>query len=354
MDATSPKLQPQAEQVTTAAAPPPQAVMMQMAMGFIVSQAISVAAKLYIADHLKDGAKSVAELARLTETHEPSLYRLLRALASVGVFRKDAEGRFANSPLSEVLRSDHPDSMRGAAHMICDREHWNAHGNLLQSVKTGEIAFEYAFGQPIFPYYAENPEPAKIFFDAMTSFSKSAAKAVAEVYDFSRTQTIADIGGGHGLVLATVLQSNPQAEGILFDQPSVVAEAGDLLRSEGVADRVKTLGGDFFAEIPVAADVYLMKFIIHDWNDEQSVSILSNLAKSAEPGAKVLLIETVIEEDDHAPSASKLMDLNMLAMTGGKERTPTEYAELFEKTGFKLTRVIPTPSPLQIVEAVRV
>jgi hypothetical protein len=326
---------------------PPQAVLAQMSMGFIVSQGISVAAKLYIADHLKTGAKTIVELAGLTKTHEPSLYRLMRALTSVGVFQKDADGRYSNSALSEFLRSDHAESLRAASHMICDHEHWRAHGNMLQSVKTGEIAFEHTFGMPVFPYYAQNAEPAKVFDDAMTSFSKSIANAVVAVYDFSEAGTIADIGGGHGLLLETVLKAAPQAAGILFDQPQVVAGAN-------VSARVEKMSGDFFSAIPVKADIYLMKFIIHDWNDEQSETILKNLAKSAKPGAKVLLVESVVEEDDSIPSMSKVMDLNMLAMTGGKERTAAEYAALFEKTGFKLTRVIPTPSPMQIVEAVRV
>lgn len=333
---------------------PPQAVLMQMLMGFITSQAISVAARLYIADHLKNGGKTVEELAEATQTHAPSLYRLMRALTSAGVFAKDAENRFTNTPLGDALRSDHPASMRAGASMICDREHWQPHGNLMHSVKTGETAFDHTFGMPVFPYFAENPGSAEKFDDAMTSFSNVVGKAVAETYDFTAAQTIADIGGGHGLILSTVLQANPEVKGILFDQPYVVEGADQVLKNTGVEDRVERIGGDFFKEIPVKADVYLMKFIIHDWNDEQSVTILKNLAQSAEPGARLLLIETVVEEDDHLPSVSKLMDLNMLAMTGGKERTPSEYAELFEQTGFKLTNVIYMPSPLQIVEAVRV
>ena len=333
---------------------PPQAVMMQMMMGFIVSQGISVAAKLYLADHLADGAKSLSQLAAATATHEPSLYRLLRALTSVGVFQKNSDGAYENSPLSEVLRSDDPNSMRAAAHMICDREHWNAHGNMLHSVKTGEIAFDHTFGMPVFPYFAENPEVAEIFDNAMTSFSAPVAGAVAAVYDFSTAATIADIGGGHGLLLATVLAANPQARGVLFDQPQVVAGAPEVLEANGVAERVETVGGNFFEEIPVEADIYMMKFIIHDWNDEESIAILKNLAKSAKPGAKLLLVETVVEEDDSVASMSKVMDLNMLAMTSGRERTAKEYAGLFEKAGFKFTRVIPTPSPMQIVEAVKI
>ena len=333
---------------------PPQAIIAQMSMGFIVSQAISVASKLYIADHLKDGAKTTAELAELTGTHEPSLYRLMRGLASTGVFQKGEDGRFSNSVLSEFLRSDHPESFRAASHMICDHEHWRPHGNMLQSVKTGEIAFEYTFGMPVFPYYAQNPEPAQVFDNAMTSFGYSIANAVAAAYDFSEARTIADIGGGHGILLATILKNNPEAKGILFDQPQVLEGADKILESINVSERVEKTSGDFFSAIPVEADIYLMKFIIHDWNDEQSVTILNNLAESAKPGSKVLLVESVVEEDDNAPSMSKVMDLNMLVMTGGKERTEKEYAELFEKTGFRLVKVHPTPSPMQIVEAVRV
>ena len=169
--------------------PPPQAVLTQMAMSFIVSQAISVAAKLYIADHLKDGAKTIEDLAGLTETDAPSLYRLMRGLASAGVFQKDADGKFSNNELSEVLRSDHPESIRGAVHMIGDREHWASHGNMLQSVKTGEIAFNYTFGMPVFPYFAEHPEVAEVFDNAMTSFSAPVANAVAADLRFFGSRT---------------------------------------------------------------------------------------------------------------------------------------------------------------------
>lgn len=342
MSSSSPELQPQM---------PPQAVIMQMAMGYMMSQSLGVAAKLYIADHLKDGAKTIEELAGLTATHTPSLYRLMRALVCVGVFQVDDESRFSNNVLSEFLRSDHPESFRAAVHMITDPEHWKPHGNLMESVKTGGDAFTYTFGKPVFPYFAEHPEAAEVFDNAMSSFSKSSAGAVAAIYDFSGAGTIADIGGGHGRLLASVLKTVPEAKGILFDQAQVVE--GNILAEEGVADRTETVGGNFFESIPVVADIYMMKWIIHDWNDEQSITILSNLAKSAPKGSKLLLVETVVEEG-FTPSISKIMDINMLAMTGGKERTPTEYAELFEKTGFKLTNVYPTPSPMSIVEAVRV
>lgn len=332
--------------------PPPQAILAQMTFGFIISQAISVASKLYIADRLEEGAKTVEELAALTDTHAPSLYRLLRALASVGIFQKNADGEFLNTPMSEFLRSDHPESLRGIAHMICDREHWHSHGNMLQSVKTGENGFEYTFGMPFFQFAVGKPEVGLIFDEAMTSFSRGIATAVTATYDFSGAETIADIGGGHGILLSTILKANENARGILFDQPHVVAD--DLLVQANVSDRAKISGGDFFAEIPVAADVYLMKHIIHDWNDEQSAAILKNLAQAAQPGAKLLLIESVVEEDEKTPSMSKVMDLNMLVNTGGRERTAKEYAVLLGEAGFKLTNIYPTPSPVQIVEAVRI
>jgi hypothetical protein len=332
---------------------PPQAVLVQFGMGFIVSQAISVAARLRVADYLQDGAKSVEEISALTHTHAPSVYRLMRALSSVGVFSRDAENCFANNPVSEFLRSDHPESLRGIIDMMGDHEHWRSHGNMLQSVKTGEIAFNYTFGMPVFPYFAANPHVAEIFDNAMTSFSSIIAPAVAAAYDFSGAKTIADIGGGHGFLLSNVLKTNPEANGILFDQPQVVTGANDLLKGHGVSERTEIVAGNFFEEIPVEADIYLMKHIIHDWNDEQSGTILRNLAASAPKGAKLLLVESVVEEGD-SPSTSKVMDLNMLVMTGGKERTAKEYSELFDKTGFKFIAVHPTQSPLQIVEAVRI
>lgn len=330
---------------------PPEAQLMNMAMGYIVSQAVAVSARLKIADLVADGPKTPAELAAATNTHEPSLYRLLRALASLGIMVKDGDGRFSNAALGELLRSDHPQSMQGAFYMLGDPEHWNAHGNMQYSVETGEIAFDYTFGMPIFSFLGKNPKAADVFDRAMTSFTIATAAAVSANYDFGSAGTIADIAGGHGILLAKILQKYPSARGVLFDQQQVVD--GNCLAGEGVADRTRTVSGDFFKEIPVVADIYLMKFILHDWNDEQCVDILRNLAKSAPSGSKLLIVETLVEEDDNQPSLSKIMDLNMLIMTGGRERTASEYAALFERSGFKLTDVHLT-QPLQIIEAVRV
>eukprot|EP01103_Thecamoeba_quadrilineata_P007590 TRINITY_DN17444_c0_g1_i1.p1 TRINITY_DN17444_c0_g1~~TRINITY_DN17444_c0_g1_i1.p1 ORF type:complete len:342 (+),score=78.27 TRINITY_DN17444_c0_g1_i1:61-1086(+) len=331
----------------------PQSQLVHLTLGFITSQAISVGAKLHLADHLKDSPKSIDQLAAETNSHTSSLFRLLRVLMGVGIFQVDPNGLYKNTPMSEYLLSDHPQSFRAAAHMLCDEHHWRSHGNLNQSVKTGQNAFELTFGLPIFPYLGQNQEAAKVFDESMTSLSRVVTKAVAATYDFSQASTVADIGGGHGLLLSTVLIANPKLKGILFDQQSVVDGTGELLKSQGVADRVTTVSGDFFRDIPVEADVYLMKNIIHDWNDEQAVGILNNLGKSAKSGAKLLLVESVVEGDLSQFSLSKLMDLNMMAVTGGKERTAAEYEQLFQKTAFRFVRVIQTPSMMQIVEAIK-
>jgi len=333
---------------------PPQVALTQMLSAPLVTQALRVVAELGVADLLAVRARSVDELAAETGAHAPSLYRFMRALAGCGVFAETAGRVFELTPTAELLRADVEGSLRDLAIFMGADWHWQVWGDAPYSARTGRVAWEHVHGKEVFPYFAENTGAARVFDNAMTSFSNVVAQAVAGTYDFSQAKTIADIGGGHGLILSTVLQANPQAKGILFDQPYVVEAATGVLKNAGVEERVERIGGDFFSEVSVVADIYLMKFIIHDWNDEQSVTILKNLAKSAEPGAKVLLIETVVEEDDQIPSVSKLMDLNMLAMTGGKERTPSEYAALLEQTGFKLTNVIFTPSPLQIVEAVRV
>lgn len=331
---------------------PPQAVLVQMAFGFVLSQALSVAAKLRVADILADGPKTVDEIASEADAHGPSVFRLMRALAKAGIFVRDEEGRWSNTVLSEFLRSDHPDSMRGMVHMICDKEHWMPQGNLEHSVRTGECGFPFTFGKPVFEYFAEHPESAAVFDEAMTSLSTTVGKAVAAAYDFSDAETVADIGGGHGILLSSVLKANPEARGVLFDQPHVVSGASIPTR-EGVAERTEIVEGDFFKDVPVEADVYLLKHIVHDWNDEESVTILSNVANSAKPGSKLLLVESVVEETDE-PSLSGLMDLNMLAMTSGRERTASEYSELLARSGWKFIGVLPTPSPMQIVEAVRV
>src|SRR5262245_15577546 len=337
-------------------AAPPQFAMLQMITGFWVSRAIYVAAKLGLADLLKDSPKTADELARLTGTHSPSLYRALRALASVGVFADDGQGRFIQTTLSETLRSDAPGSLRAMAIVELGQEHFPAWGNLMHSVKTGEIAFDNLFKQTAWEYYARNPEDASNFNESMRGLTEMVNMAVLEAYNFSGVDKLVDVAGGTGGLISAILAANPAMRGVLFDLPHVIAEAGPLLDAAGVRDRCETATGDFFKSVPEGGDAYVMKWIIHDWNEEKSAAILKNIhramGRAMSKDGKLLLIETVVPEGNH-PDLSKLLDLNMMVMTGGRERTEAEFKSLLATSGFRLTRVIRTESPVCIVEAVR-
>lgn len=329
---------------------PPEAVLGQLTMGCFISQAVYVAAKLGIADLVKDKQVHVSELAKQTETHERSLYRVLRALASVGVFTETDPKVFGLTPVAEPLISDRPASMRDLVVFMGEKWHWAVYGEMLYSVQTGKVAWEKVHGMEVFPYFQQNPEEYEIFNRAMTSFSHLATP-VAEAYEMGETETLVDIAGGHGALLAAFLKANPNLKGVLFDLPQVVAGAPAQLEKEGVADRVETVSGDFFQKIPPGADVYMMKHIIHDWDDDRAVKILSNIRAAMKPDAKVLIIEHVVQPGN-TPDASKMMDLEMLVSPGGVERTAEEYAEILAQAGLRLNRIIQTKSPLSIVEAV--
>lgn len=331
---------------------PPQEVMLQMFSGLWISQAIHVAAKLGLPDLVGNQPKKVAELAQASGTHAPSLYRLLRGLASLGVFTEVEEGEFVSTPLSDTLRKDAPGSLRGFAVAGLGQEHYKAWGNLLHSVKTGDIAFDNFFGQNIWEYYAWHPEDAAVFNDAMTGFTEAVNAAVIAAYDFSGFRKVVDIGGGHGALLAAILKTAPAMKGVVFDQPHVVDGAAARLSAEGVRDRAEIEGGDFFQSVTAGGDAYLMKFIIHDWEDEKSIKIMKNIRRAMADGGKLLLIEYLVPPGNE-PSPSKFMDLNMLVMTGGCERTEKQFADLFAAAGFKLNRIVPTASAFSVIEAVR-
>ncbi len=334
------------------AAPPPHIVMLQMITGFWVSRTIYVAAKLGLADLVKDRSKTASELAEMTGAHAPSLYRVLRALASVGVFAEDNQLRFANTPLSETLRSDAPGSLRAFGMVELGQEHFPAWGNLMHSVKTGEIAFDNLFKQNAWEYYAQNPEDASNFNQAMKGMTEVVNAAVLAAYDFSGVNKLIDIAGGTGRLISAILNAHPQMRGVLFDLPHVIAEAGPLLDASGVSDRCETTTGDFFKSVTEGGDAYIMKWIIHDWDDEKSTAILKNIHRAMNPDGKLLLVEMVVPAGNQ-PDLSKFMDLNMMVMTGGRERTEAEFKSLLAGAGFKLTRVIPTASPFAVIEAVR-
>jgi hypothetical protein len=330
---------------------PPEALISNIAFGALMTQALYVAAKLNIADLLAGGEKSVSELAAATEMNENALYRVLRSLASAGIFRETEARNFVNTDYSEVLRSDAPNSMRNGAIFMGEDWHWQVWGNLLESVKTGEPAWNFTHGKDVFDYFGENPRQSEIFNNAMTDMSFGTAAPIVEAYDFSGFETFADIAGGHGYLLAQILKSAPNARGILFDLPHVIAGADKMLERENVAERVEKIGGDFFAEVP-SADGYIMKHIIHDWDDERCVKILQSINRAMNENGKLLIAESVVPENNE-PHYSKLLDLEMLVSPGGVERTANEYEELLARAGFRLTRVIPTKSPFSIIEAVK-
>jgi hypothetical protein len=331
---------------------PPAMQMLKLISGFWISRCIYTTAKLGIPDHLRNGSKSADELARATNSNPDALFRVLRALASVGILTQSDDGQFANTPVSETLRSDAPASLRAFAMTELGEEHYPAWGELLYSVRTGGIAFDHAFGVPVWEFFASNPENAKIFNDAMSGMTAQASAAIHAAYDFAGIKKIVDVGGGHGGLITSILQRNPQMRGILFDSPPVI-EGAKSLGSSDVADRLELIGGDFFKSVPSGGDAIILKWIIHDWNDEQSVAILKNCQAALPENGKLILVEAVVPpgSDFHF---SKFMDLNMLVMTGGCERTEAEFRKLYEDSGFRLTRIVSTESPFSVIEGVKV
>jgi SAM-dependent methyltransferase len=331
---------------------PPQAALAQMVLGSLVAQAVYVAAKLGVADLLADGAKDAHELARATGAHAPSLYRILRALAANGVFAELCDGRFELTALAEPLRTDAPGSLRDLTIFMGEEWHWRVWGNTLHSVMTGQAAWAHVHGAEVFPYFAANPEPAQIFDRAMTSNSQLAIQSVIEAYDFSGVETLVDIAGGEGSMLAAILRANPAMRGALFDLPHVIERARSYIAAEGVAERCALATGDFFISVPTGADAYIMKHIIHDWDDERAVTILRNINRAMRPDGRVLLVELVIPPGNE-PHLGKIMDIEMLVSPGGLERTESEYRALFALAGLRLTRIVPTASSYSVIEAVR-
>lgn len=332
---------------------PAEAVLGQIVMGAFTSQAVYVAAKLGIADLVQDNPRSAAELAAATGANPNALYRLLRALSSIGVFTETEPQTFALTPLAEPLLSERPGSMREMAIWIGEEAHWRVYGEMLHSVQTGKTAWSHVHGEEVFPYlFQTNRELGEIFNRAMTSFSASVAPAIAAAYEMSGVEKLVDVAGGHGLLLSAFLKANPHLQGVLFDLPEVIAGANALLESEGVAERVEAATGDFFQNVPAGADAYMMKHIIHDWDDERSITILKNIHSAMNDDGKVLIVEMVVKEANE-PDFSKIMDLEMLVSPGGVERTAEEYRQLLAQAGFRLTRIVPTASPYSIVEAVK-
>jgi ubiquinone/menaquinone biosynthesis C-methylase UbiE len=327
----------------------PQQAMQQMIIGFWISRAIYGAAKFGLPDLLKDQPRTVEELAAASKTHAGSLYRLLRALASVGIFAEDGDGRFRSTPLAATLESDAPGSLRYFAMAELGQEHYSAWEEFPYSVQTGEIAFTRRFGKEVWNYYAERPDRAEVFNNAMTKMTQLVNESVLMSYPFSRFRRVVDVGGGHGELLISILKTSPDARGVLFDSPQVITGAKRIAES-GLTARCELVGGNFFHSVPPDGDAYLLKWIIHDWNDEQCVTILKNIRRSIASNGVVLIVDSVIPKGNE-PFFGKLMDLNMLVMTGGRERTEEEFKQLLAAGGFRLLRIVPTVSGFSVIEA---
>ncbi|HZJ47098.1 MAG TPA: methyltransferase [Pyrinomonadaceae bacterium] len=332
-------------------AAPPEVALMQMLFAPLAAQAIHVVAKLGVADQLANGPRSINELAQETGSDASSLYRVLRALASFGVFAEKPNKVFELTPSADLLRTDVKGSLRDIAAFMGADWHWSVWGQLSYSVRTGKPAWDHVHGKAAFPYFSENKEAGRIFDDAMSSNSSLAIDALLKAYDFSQYGILVEVAGGHGRLLSAIVAATHGLKGILFDQPYVIEGAGEKLKNSPVASRIELQSGDFFVSVPRGGDAYLMKHIIHDWDDERALSILTNVKRAMNPGAKLLLVEVVITEENTA-DVGKFVDLEMLVSPGGKERTAQEYDELFARAGYRLTRIIPTESPYSVIEGV--
>jgi len=326
--------------------------LLQLIYGTIITQMIAVAAQLRIADFLDGEPKSVKDLAAATDTHAPTLYRLLRALANVGIFAEIEPQRFTLTPLARLLQSDAPNSLQRYAILFGTQLWYGSLTNLLRSVQTGDSALEITFGMNLFEYLQQHPADGAIFNEAMTSISRQEAIAVRDAYDFSPFRTLVDVGGGHGILLTTILKANSALKGILFDRPAVVEGARALIQQEGIGDRCQPVDGDFFTAVPTGGDAYVLKYIIHDWDDERARKVLSNCREAMRPDSRVLVVDVVIPTGN-TPFVGKLKDMVMLSVSpSGLERTEAEFKDLFSKAGFKLNRIIATNSIVSIIEGV--
>jgi hypothetical protein len=334
------------------AEPPTVVALHELVKGAFVSQAISVFARLGIADTLATGARDAEEIAEAVGAHGPALYRLLRALGDVGVIAELENRRFALTPLGEMLRSDIPGSLRAMMTLVGLPLHRDPWTDLYETIQTGESAFDRVHGTKHFDYLAEHPEDAVVSEAAMTSLSTTLTVSILQAYDFTHFGTVVDVGGGRGNLLAAILAANPHLQGVLFDKSTVVVGAEEVISSAQVADRCKVVSGDFFDSVPEGGDAYLLSNIIHNWDDDHAVQILDRCRAAMANTGCVLLAELVLPEGA-APSMAKLADLGMLIMTsGGRERTEAEHRTLCDRARLRLTRIVPSTGPFSLIEAV--
>ena len=330
---------------------PPNVQLIQMATSAWAARTVHAAAKLGLADQLTDGPRSAAELAGAVRAHAPSLHRLMRTLASLGILAEQKEQRYALTTLGAALKTNAPGSARSTVLTFGSTWAQSAWDHLVYSVQTGKTGFEKAQGMPLFDYFAQHPEDACLFNETMVGFHSQEPPAIAAAYDFSAFKTIVDIGGGTGNLLAAILTRYSGPRGVLFDLPHVVAEAPAFLKEKGVSDRVTIEAGDFFKTVPTGADAYVLSHIIHDWDEDQCLTILRHIRKVMNSAGRLFIAEMVLPAGD-TPHPGKMLDIAMLVWPGGQERTLTEYDHLLSKGGFHLTRAVPTDSAVNVVEAV--
>jgi SAM-dependent methyltransferase len=323
--------------------------MNQMLGGYWITQAIYVAAELGIADMLAKGPLTVEALAEQSDADSKSLYRVLRALASAGIFSENGDRTFSLTPLAENLRSDIPGSQRSFA-IMSGTEFFQTWGGLLHSVRTGEDAFSKVYGKAFFEYMTDHPDRHRIYDTAMNGIHDFETEPVLNAYDFSRFSSIVDVGGGNGLHLAKILQRNPALNGVMFDLPAVAESANAVISGFGLNGRCRIVGGDFFSSVTSGADAYIMRHVIHDWEDDKAISILSNCREAMNPGGRVLVVESVIP-GGNTPCFGKWLDLMML-LVNGLERTEEQYRQLFKDAGLRLNRVVPTGHEVSIIEGI--
>jgi hypothetical protein len=314
--------------------------LLTLVRGYRISQAIYVAARLGIPDLLADGPREIDELAHATGSHPPSLRRVLRFLAGVGVLDAVGPDRLALTPVAAALRTGVPGSMRPAVLLLLDESHWRPWGHLLHTVRTGETAFHHAHGEGLFEYLAGHPEVASVFDAAMSGNSPAHARLVAATYDFSRMSRVVDVGGGRGQLLAAILERHPRLHGVLFDQPHVIEGARQILDAAGVGARCELVGGSFFDAVPAGGDAYILRGIIPGFDDDQAVAILASCRRAMAADARVLLVERYLAADPHEALPVLLSDLEMLVNVGGRERTTDEYATLLTCGGFRVVQAI--------------
>jgi hypothetical protein len=330
---------------------PPHIQLLQMARGYQVARMMYVAAKLGLADYLAEEPKSAAELASSTGTHPRSLYRLMRAMAGLGVLSERADHQFALTPLGEALKTGAPGAARSGIMAAGSQFWWRAWGELPQAIETGNTGADIAWGMRVFEYLGRDPEVSSYCNEYMIALHGGEHHAIAPAYDFAQFETIVDVGGGTGNLLVAILTQYPQLHGVLFDLPQVIQDASKLIEGQEMTDRVTLEGGSFFERVPGGGDAYLLAHVIHDWPEDQCLTILENCRRAMGPGSKLLIIEMVLPEGD-APHPGKLLDIGILVNNGGEERTAEEYGALLDKAGFRMLRIVPTASPASLVEAI--